>query len=700
MTERSRLTPSISSALEPANSTLDEGSAPPTDRVVAKDGRAWTEISLRDPGVKQRVGLLLVLLAATLYIPTLSYDFVWDDFLMVVQNQYFKHVQFIRLYFTSDFGRLTSGGLPAVYFRPLFALSFLMDYRLWGNNPAGYHFTNLLLYIGTVYLAYRVARCLFADARVALGATLLFTVHPAHVEPVAFISARPDILAAIGMLVAILGYRLFGAGTGLRRWVALAGSLLGFAFGLFSKEMAISLPVLLVWYELVLGSRGTGPTSRTGWFRLLPILPYFAIGAGFLWYRWGAVQSLAPSGLGVGILWQRLPGALEVLSRYTVLAVWPFRMQAAYTQARPESLLNPWPLAGLTVAAMSLLLVVAWRRRWPEAVFALGWFLLALAPVIDLVPLAPRAVNMADRYLFIPSLGICWLLALAGISLWDRYLGRSRRIAVASGVAVACLLLAWTGSTLGYSAVWRDNLALFDRMVGDLPDAALGYHNLGLALARAGRVEEAIRALETAVRLDPNDVRSQLSLARTYVESGRTVEGFRILDRLELRASRDKMYFLVRARAHMAVNEWDAAFTMVSRALQQFPDLAEGYQVLGFVQERRGSVQEARDAYRQAVRLSPDLPWSYLGLARIQLQLGELGEAASAARAAVRLDSSLVAAWQILALALEQMGDVAGSRQAWKRVLELDDVPEGIAEARRHLFIPGALDGRRPSDSP
>ena len=84
-------------------------------------------------------------------------------------------------------------------------------------------------------------------------------------------------------------------------------------------------------------------------------------------------------------------------------------------------------------------------------------------------------------------------------------------------------------------------------------------------------------------------------------------------------------------------------------------------------------VQEARDAYRQAVTLRPDLQWSYLGLARIQLQLGEHGGAASAARAAVRLDSSLVAAWQILALALEQMGDVAGSRQAWERVLELDD---------------------------
>lgn len=637
MTERSRLTPSIPSALEPASSRRDEGSATPSRRAVAKGGRAWTGASLRDPGVEQRVGLLLVLLAATLYVPTLSYDFVWDDFLMVVQNQYFKHVRFIRLYFTSDFARLTSGGLSAVYYRPLLALSFLMDYSLWGKNPSGYHLTNLLLYAGTVYLVYRVSRCLFTDGRAAVGATLLFTVHPAHVETVAFVSARPDVLAALGMLAAILCYRRFGSVAGSRRWLALVGSLLGFAFGLLSKEMAISLPALLIWSELVLGSRGTGKAPRETWLRLLSILPHLAIGMGFLWYRRAAVQSLIPSGLGAGILWQRLPGALEVLSRYTVLAVWPFRMQAAYTQARPESLLNPWPLAGLAIAAVSLLLVLAWRRRWPEAAFALGWFLLALAPVVDLFPLAPRAVNMADRYLFIPSLGICWLLALAGISLWDRYLARSRRIAVASGIAVSGLLLALTWTTLAYSAVWRDNLALFGRMVRDLPNAALGYHNLGLALARTGRIEEAVQALETAVRLDPTDVRSLLSLARTYVENGRPREGFRILDDLERQGAQDKMYFMVRARAHMAVEEWDRAERVLRRGLERLPDLAEAHLSLGYVLERQGHPRDAIASYRRALALSGDLLWAYVGLARTQLQLGDASAAASAARLALAM---------------------------------------------------------------
>jgi tetratricopeptide (TPR) repeat protein len=338
--------------------------------------------------------------------------------------------------------------------------------------------------------------------------------------------------------------------------------------------------------------------------------------------------------------------------------------------------------------------MVIWRRRWPEATFALGWFVLALAPVLDLFPLGPRAVNMADRYLFIPSLGICWLLTLSGIRLWDHGLGRSRRMAVASTVAVAGLLLAWTGAALGYSAAWRDNIALFSRMVRDLPESSLGYQNLGLALARAGQIEEAIPVLETAVRLNPGDIRSQLSLARTYVESGRTVEGFRILDRMEPRARHDKMYYMVRARAHMAVQEWEAAFQTVSQGLQQFPNLSEAYQVLGFVQEQRGRAQDARDAYRRAVELRPDLFWSHLGLAHVQLQLGRLSEAASAARAAVDLDADSVAAWRILARVLEQSGDLKSSHEAQERVLELERTTQGNTDVSPSLLAPGTSQGR------
>lgn len=695
MINRAHSTPLLPSAPEPLVPPEKAGSPGGASQTTAAPGRTGLRALTIHPRLQRRLALLLLLLAATLYIRTIGYDFVWDDFLMVVQNQYFKHIRYLPLYFTSDFARLTSGGLPAVYYRPLFALSFLIDFWLWGNNPSGYHLTNLLLFLVVVWLVFVVSRCLFADARVALLAMGLFTLHPIHVEPVAWVSARPDVLAALGMLLALLGYHRFRQGTGPLRWLALGGSLLAFAFGLLSKEMAVSLPAILLWYDIVWGRREMGsPTGRV-WPRLLLVLPHLAFGLGFLWFRWAAIQSLAPTGLGPGILWQRLPGALEVMGRYTVLGIWPFRMQPAYLQARPESLAHPWSLVGLAIAGVSLVALLAWQRRRPEAGYALGWYLLTLAPVADLAPLAPRPVNMADRYLFIPSLGICWLLALGGIALWDHALARSRRIATAFLAAAGGLLLAWTGSALTYAEVWRDNVTLFERIIRDNPSSPFGYNNLGLALVRVGRIPDAIRILETAVRLDPQDVDSQLSLARTYVENDRAAEGFRILDRLKPQMEHDKMYVMVRARAHMAVEEWESAGQVLLRGLQSFPDLAEGHQALGFVLERQGRVQEALEAYRKAVRLRPDLLQAYLGLARIYLQRGDMRGAASAARAALDLDPNSAVAWQALALVLEATGNPVESRQAWGRVLELEDSPAAIAEARRHLSKFGR-EGRLP----
>jgi tetratricopeptide (TPR) repeat protein len=647
--------------------------------------------------------LLFLLLTVALYIPVVTYDFVWDDFLMIVQNQYFKDARYIPLYFTSDFGHLTSGGLAVMYYRPLFAMSFLMDFTLWGNNPAGFHLTNLLLYVIAVWLVYRLSRCLFVDVRVSLSAALVFALYPVHVEPVAFVSARPDVMAALGMLLAFLSYHRFRHGAGQCRWLALTGSILGFGFGLLAKEMAISLPAILVWYEIVLCRRGGEPDTKMTWSRLLPVTPHLLVGLGFLWLRWPAVRALAPAGLSPAVLWERLPGTLEVLGRYVSLAVWPFLMQPAYIHPRPESLWHPWPLTGLGIIVLSGASLAAWWHRQPRAAFAVGWVFLTLAPAADLVPLGQRianllSANMADRYFFIPSLGICWLLALGGIHLWDKARLQSRRWAVAFAIVSGGVLGVWIGSVLAYTPIYRDSLSLSARDVRDNPQYSPGYGNLGLALVRAGRIDEAIRALETAVRLDPGDVRAQLALARTYVEHGRASDGFRILDRLGPWPGHEKMYFLVRARAHMAMEEWDSAYRVLSYGLQRFPELAEGYQALGFILEKQGRMEEAMDAYRRAFDLRPDLFWAYLGLARIQLQLGDARQAASTARAAVRSDANVAAAWRILALALEEIGDSSGSRQAWKQVLELDDAPESVTEASRHLFSLDAPAGEQPRD--
>lgn len=364
------------------------------------------------------------------------------------------------------------------------------------------------------------------------------------------------------------------------------------------------MPAILIWYEIVLSNQKGERAHSALWQRLLAVSTHVAVGLGFLWFRWDAVHSLIPSGLGSGGIWQRLPGSFDILGRHTILAIWPFRMQLAYVHPRAEAFLDGWPLVGLAIATLCVTILVAWIRRWPAAAFALGWYLITMAPITDLSPLAPRSVNMADRYLFIPSLGICWLLGLTGVRLWDHARAWSRQTITVLGVAATGILLAWTWSTLGHAAVWRDNITLFSSAVRTLTGCAFCYNNLGLAL--------------------------------------------------------------VRARAHIAVEEWDAAQRVLTRGLEHLPDLAEAHLSLGYVLERQGKPRDAIAAYRRALALRGDLVWAYVGLARTQLQLGDARAAASAARTALGMAPENLEAARILGepeAGGEDLRPYPGSRQ-------------------------------------
>jgi tetratricopeptide (TPR) repeat protein len=319
-------------------------------------------------------------------------------------------------------------------------------------------------------------------------------------------------------------------------------------------------------------------------------------------------------------------------------------------------------VAGLVVLIMIGLGVARWRRRRPAAAFAIGWYLLTLLPVLDLVPLAPRALNMADRYAFIPSLGPCWLLAEMGAAGLDRLWPTRRGWAIRGAALAGGLLLAWVGSTLAYTPVWRNNVSLFTRVIRDHPLAAYGHQGLGLALLRAGRPPEAIAALEAAQRLAPNDAMVQLTLARAYVEHGRPQEGLRLLEEAEPRLGDQTAALLTRARLHLLRDEWDAAEGVLLRLLRRFPDHADAHAGLGYVRERRGDLRAAREAYGRAVALRPDLAWALLGLSRTLLELGAVAEAEQAAQAVLALRPGDPAASTLRRLAAAGQRDVSPPR--------------------------------------
>ncbi|HEY5995421.1 MAG TPA: glycosyltransferase family 39 protein, partial [Candidatus Deferrimicrobiaceae bacterium] len=201
----------------------------------------------------------------------LGNQFVWDDVLFIVNNDYLHDPRNIPRFLLS--GDAAGTGLLNPYYRPLATATFAIDYAIWGEQPAGFHATNIALHLLTCLVLYRVICHITGNPSASLAATLLFAVHPAHSEPVGYISARADILCALFILLSFLGF-LLSRETGKRSYLAL--SIVAFTLALLSKIVALVLPPLLGIYMLLSG-------KREGWAKSL--VPLAAVSVGFLILR-------------------------------------------------------------------------------------------------------------------------------------------------------------------------------------------------------------------------------------------------------------------------------------------------------------------------------------------------------------------------------------------------------------------------------
>lgn len=653
-----------------------------------------------------RAGLLLLLFAAALYVGTLQHEFVWDDHHTVVHNQYLTHSRHLPTLLSADVTRLTGGSLHGVYYRPLFWLSLMLDYRLWGLTPAGFYLTNLLLYALACLLLLCLLRELLPRTEAALLAALLFAAHPAHVESVAWVSGRCDTLPAVAGLAAVWLYLRGRRAAGWRAAAAQAGSLLGTLAALLAKESAAALPAILLWLEVVLPATPPAPRRRRGAAALGRLAPHFLILALYLAFRAEALLAWSLETAPGGSLGQRLPGALELIARYTLLALVPVGVQPVYALARPESLLAPWPAAGgLLLLALGW---AAWRARpgWPVVSFGLGWFLLGLGPVLDLVPLSARPLSFAARHLFLPGVGLCLVLGqLLAVLLADRReagrpAGASPLRARATLALAALVGIVFAGQSLWLASRYASDLALFTRVAQQEPGLALGHQNLGLALLRAGRPAEALAALERAVAAEPDNPRVALVLAGAHLQVGRLEAGQALLDRIAPRLGRQVAFVQVQAAAHFLRGEWDAAARLLERSLQLHGATGDLHALFGYALEQSRDLAGAAAAYRRALDRNPGSLEARVGLARISLRAGRPGEGLAAAREALAHAPAAPAALRILALALEASGQPEEARVYWAELAARATTPAQRREALQHLGPPTGAGRPGPGGAP
>ncbi len=637
------------------------------------------------PAVGRWSPLLVVLLVFGAYVESIQHQFVWDDLLVLTQAGRMQTLASLPGFVRQDYTTLTGGAIEGHYFRAGLAASLALDTTLWGLHPGLFHLTNILLHAAVTLLVWALVRSLGCSQGMAALTSVLFALHPAHVEAVGWVSGRVDVLLTLCVLGCVLLYRRWVSYGWGNAWGVAALALHGLA--LLCKESAIVIPVLLMASD---GYDGHPDSSGTRIGRTRPLLrslPFWGVSLAFFASRLPALRAFGGTGLSLGDLWQRVPGSLETLGRYFALTLVPAHMQPIYALPRPTSIVAPWPALGLLLAALLPFLVVVWWRRHRPAALGVLWFIVCAAPVLDLVPISAREMGLTDRYLYLPSLGIC--LALA----W--WIGRGMR-AVAEGmrarrllawVAVGLLIFGYSWSLVRYLPVWRDEVALYGRMVAVAPDSVPAQFNYGLALLRAGKASLARPRLERAVQLAPNFGRPRAILALLLVSQGKTDEGFRLFDTVLRIGSRERDTWVSLATAYGLVGRWRDEILAAQEGLRRFPEDPQLALRLANALEQNGPATEAATWYRRALAVNPALAEAEEGLARLSLRAGDLSEGERHLLRSLAIAPDRPQPLRELALLREAQGNRTDSLELWREVLSLAPngtvIREAVAQIRR-----------------
>jgi tetratricopeptide (TPR) repeat protein len=559
--------------------------------------------------LEHMVCLFLIVATLTVYWQVRNHDFVnYDDDKYVTKN---PHVQAgvsregIIWAFTTT---------HASNWHPLTWLSHMLDCQLYGLNPEGHHLTNLLLHIANTLLLFlvlkRMTEALWRSAIVAA----LFALHPLHVESVAWVAERKDVLSTFFFMTTMWAYVRYVECPRLGRYVLVAFS---FSLGLIAKPMLVTLPfVLLLMDYWPLGRLELRPstvpiniqTQHSKYpacqdSRALPLLwekaPFFVLAAVsavvtiVVQRAGGSLSSLEMFPLTI-----RVANALVSYLSYIGKMIWPMHLAVFY----PHPGMRPvWQAAGagLLLLCVSVAVIRA-AQRAPYLAVGWLWYLGTLIPVIGVVQVGAQA--MADRYTYVPLIGVFVMIGWGLRDLVSRWDHLGAVVPGCVGVIFAALMIC----TWLQVSRWNNSISLFEHTLDITVDNNLAHYNLGIVLAERGRLEEAIGHFSEALRIKPDDAEAHNNLGIALAERGRLEEAMgHFSEALRIKPDYAEPHYNLGIALALQRRRQEAMHHF-SVAVKLKPDYAEAHLNLGAVIASQGRLQQAVDHFAEALRIKPD----------------------------------------------------------------------------------------------
>ncbi|MBI3652742.1 MAG: tetratricopeptide repeat protein [Acidobacteria bacterium] len=623
-----------------------------------------------DKNKKLWLTLALLLLAAIAYWQSLQNGFVlYDDDVYVTQNaevQSGVNGQTLAWALTST---------SAANWHPLTWISHLLDYQFYGLNPAGHHFTSVLLHLANVALLLWALHYLTGSIWRSAFVAALFAVHPLNVESVAWVAERKNVLSTLFWILTIWSYAWYARRPEWRRYLLV---VLIFAMGLMAKPMLVTLPFVLLlldywplrrwpWQaadnrkEATVKSKrrskkspeNTGFSTRS-WLQLIiekaPLLVVAAASSAITFFaqkQGGAVASVTKISLAA-----RLENAIVAYADYLYQMLWPTGLAVFYPH--PKGAIPLWQFLLALVALLLITGFVLWKAR-RFAYLPVGWFyyLGTLVPVIGIVQVGEQA--RADRYAYVPLIGIFILVVWGGGEVLKKFPQQRNAII---GVAIGWLIVL-TVVTRTQVRYWRDSATLFRRAVSVTENNYLAYNNLGEALALQGKVDEAAKEFETSIAINPQYDKAQHNLGMALLQQKKPDDAIdHLYKAVEINPNFYDAYNKLGA-ALVEVNRFEEAEANLDKALELHPGYASAYANLGILMEKQKRTDDALAAYTNALKFSANNAMSAqmrYKLGSLYEKRGEVQEAIQQYREALKLAPNHKPAQQSLNQLLERTG--------------------------------------------
>ncbi|MBL7157796.1 MAG: tetratricopeptide repeat protein [Candidatus Omnitrophica bacterium] len=573
---------------------------------------------------------VIISLGVLVYSNSLGNDFAWDDAGFVIKNNYIKDLRQIPFYFSSR-DALADGSLAGENYRPFLPLSYAIDYFFWKLNPLGYHISNTLFHVANACLLFFITLALTKDRFISFFTALFFVTHPVQTESVTWISGRADVMFLFFYMASLIAYINF---TKTKRFISYFASLFLFSCSLLSKEMAASLPFLIILYDLFYGRKEKISARATRYFGFFLILETYVI------LRFSIIGKLSQCGYWTGDAYTTFLSMARGIICYLRLLLFPVGLSTDYLRfPLSNSITEPQVIFSIAVIAILIAGSLKFAKRFKIMSFSVLWFFVTLGPALNIIPIR---ILIAERFLYLPSIGYCLLLATLVIKLPER-ISKAQILRYGSFCFAALLVGVYSNLTMQRNVDWSDEVALWKKNIEVFPDNDRAYLNLAVAyMVRENDIDKAYVEARKALEIAPEYSEPRMVIASYYISKGR----------------------------------YDDAIGELKHVIEINPNFLRAYTFLGVIYAFKGEYDLADKEYRKALAIEPGYLDARISRATLYLIKGDIYSGIEEFNVILeepplRQERSIYAAMYLrLGDAYFTTGNKGEAIRAWRRVYE------------------------------